>query len=196
MNLKGLSYETIPVHLLTDGGQQHTSEHRALNPMRELPVLLVDGQPLAQSVAILEYLEETYPSPPLLPTDAVDRARVRQMVEVVNSGTQPVQNLRVMQRLGREFDIERPGQMAWSKGWIEFGFDALEQLVQQYGGRYSFGDEVTLADTCLIPQLYNARRFSVDLERYPALVNAESELVKLPAFAEAHPDRQPDAVKA
>ena len=86
--------------------------------------------------------------------------------------------------------------MAWSKGWIEFGFDALEQLVQQYGGRYSFGDEVTLADTCLIPQLYNARRFSVDLERYPALVNAESELVKLPAFAEAHPDRQPDAVKA
>lgn len=196
LNLKGLSYETVPVHLLTDGGQQHADDHRALNPMRELPVLIVDGEPLAQSVAILEYLEETYPTPALLPDSPLDRARVRQMAEVINSGIQPVQNLRVMQRLGREFEIEKPGQRAWSKGWIEFGFDALERLVQQYGGRYAFGDALSIADACLIPQLYNARRFDVDLSRYPALLAVESNLIDLPAFVAAHPDQQPDAVPA
>ena len=125
LNLKGLSYETVSVHLVADGGQQHGEEHRSLNPMRELPVLLVDGEPIAQSMGILEYLEETHPEPSLLPEAALDRARVRQMAEIINSGIQPVQNLRVMQRLGREFDQPKERQVAWSKGWIEFGFDAL-----------------------------------------------------------------------
>jgi maleylacetoacetate isomerase len=109
--MKGVSYETVSVHLVKDGGEQHQEEHRALNPMRELPVLLVDGEPIAQSMSILEYLEETFPSPSLLPQNALDRARVRQMSEVVNSGTQPIQNLRVMQKLGEAFD--HPKKNKW-----------------------------------------------------------------------------------
>ena len=193
LNMKGLEYQTVPVHLVADGGHQHTQEHRALNPMRELPVLMVNGQPIAQSVAILEYLEECHPKPSLLPTKPVERAVVRQMVEVINSGIQPIQNLRVMQRLGREFGFDKPNQQAWSRGWIEFGFEALHHLVERHGATYSFGDQVTLADLTLIPQLYNARRFSVDLERFPRLLEIESALIQIPAFISAHPDRQPDA---
>jgi len=193
LNWKGLSYETLPVHLVEDGGQQHSAEHRALNPMREVPVLMVDGQSLAQSVAILEYLEEAHPEPALLPTDPIDRARVRQLTEVINAGIQPIQNLRVMQRLGREFAFEKDQQQAWSGGWIEQGFQALESLVKAHGGRYSVGDEVSFADLCLVPQLYNARRFDVDLGAYPTLRAIEHRLNELPAFAHAHPDQQPDA---
>ena len=116
------------------------------------------------------------------------------MAEIINSGIQPVQNLRVMQRLGREFDAPKPQQIAWSKGWIEFGFDALYGLVKQHSGTYAYGDSVTFADLCLIPQLYNARRFAVDLEKYPLFIEIEKRLSELPAFADAHPDQQPDAV--
>ena len=194
MNLKGVEYDTVSVHLVKDGGEQHQAEHRAVNPMRELPVVLIDGQPIAQSVAILEYLEETYPEPPLLPNAALDRSRVRQMTEVINSGIQPIQNLRVMQRLGSAFDLPKSDQVEWSKSWIEFGFEGLHRLIERFGGRYSFGDQVTFADLCLVPQLYNARRFAVDLERFPRLLEIEDELQGLPAFIDAHPDQQPDAV--
>ena len=193
LNWKQLSYDIVPVHLVADGGHQHTDEHRALNPMRELPVLLVEGKPLAQSVAILEYLEETHPEPPLLPKSSLDRARVRQMTEVVNSGIQPVQNLRVMQKLGRDHELPRPDQVGWSRDWIAQGLVALETLVSAHGGRYSFGDAVSFADLCLVPQLYNARRFNVDMSAFPTLTSVESELVSLPAFVAAHPDQQPDA---
>ena len=196
LNMKGIPYETVPVHLVRDGGEQHGEAHRAVNPMRELPVLLVNDRPISQSMAILEYLEDTHPTPALLPTDALDRSRVRQMAELINSGIQPIQNLRVMQRLGREFNQEKPAQMAWSKGWIEFGFDALHTLVDTHRGRYSFGDEVTLADVCLIPQIYNARRFSVDLDKYPHFLEIEAALNDLKPFMDAHPDGQPDAVLA
>jgi maleylacetoacetate isomerase len=194
LNIKEVEYETVSVHLVKDGGEQHQSEHRGLNPMRELPVLLVDDEPIAQSMAILEYLEETHPEPSLLPNTAIDRARVRQMAEVINSGIQPVQNLRVMKRLGSAFDLPKADQAGWSKEWIEFGFEGLHRLVERYGGRYCFGEQITYADLCLIPQLYNARRFAVDLERFPRLVEIESELEALPAFVAAHPDQQPDAV--
>ena len=193
LNLKGLTYDTVAVHLVESGGQQHSPEHVALNPMRELPVLMVDGKPLAQSVAILEYLEERYPSPELLPAEPVDRARVRQMVEIINSGIQPIQNLRVMQRLGRDFGIEKADQLTWSRGWIESGFIALEQLVREHGGVYCYGDTVTLADLCLIPQLYNARRFSVEMSNFPKLLEVERALEALQAFVDAHPDNQPDS---
>ncbi len=194
LNLKSLPHEVESVHLVANGGEQHSDAHRALNPMRELPVLTVGDVHLAQSVAILEYLDELYPDPPLYPADAVSRARVRQMVEVVNSGTQPVQNLRVMQKLGRDFGLDRPAQVQWSRDWIEFGLGALEILVQQQGGRYCFGDEVTAADLCLVPQMYNARRFDADMGRIPGLVAVDERLATLPAFKAAHPDRQPDAV--
>ena len=193
MNIKGATYETVPVHLVRDGGEQHQPTHRTLNPMRELPVLLVDGEPLAQSVAIMEYLEERFPTPALLPEDPLARARVRQMVEVINSGIQPIQNLRVMQRLGKTFSAEKSQQLQWSKGWIEFGFDGLHALVEKHGGRYSFGDDVTLADLCLVPQMYNARRFGVALDEYPLLTAIDERLSTLPGFQAAHPDQQPDA---
>ena len=194
LNLKSLPHEVESVHLVANGGEQHSDAHRALNPMRELPVLTVGDVHLAQSVAILEYLDELHPDPPLYPADAVSRARVRQMVEVVNSGTQPVQNLRVMQKLGRDFGLDRPAQVQWSRDWIEFGLGALETLVQQHGRRYCFGDEVTAADLCLVPQIYNARRFEADMGRIPGLVAVDERLAALPAFKAAHPDRQPDAV--
>ena len=163
--------------------------------MREVPALSIDGQPLAQSVAILEYLEETCPEPALLPTDPLSRARVRQMTEIINSGIQPVQNLRVMQRLGNDFSLDKDQQHAWSRGWIDFGFQALDMLIGEHGGGYAFGDQVSFADLCLVPQLYNARRFNVDLSPYSRLVEIETRLNELPAFANAHPSRQPDAVE-
>ena len=194
LNVKGLSYDILPVHLVADGGQQHGEAHRQLNPMREVPVLVVDEEPLAQSMAILEYLDEAHPSPPLLPSDLLERARVRQMAEVVNSGIQPVQNLRVMQRLGKDYDLSKAQQVAWSRGRIDFGFKALHRLVETHGGRYCFGDAVTLADLCLVPQLYNARRFGVELEAFPRLLEVEARLNELPAFQRAEPEQQPDAV--
>ena len=190
---KGISYETIPVHLLKDGGQQHGEAHRSANPMRELPVLLVGDEPLAQSMAILEYLEEAHPSPALLPQDSIARARVRQMAEVINSGIQPIQNLRVMQKLQKDFSLEKSDAMKWSADWIKFGFDALEVLVAKHSGKYCFGDEPSIADACLIPQLFNARRFSVDLEPYPNLTRVEEALNAIEAFQASHPSQQPDA---
>jgi len=116
------------------------------------------------------------------------------MAEMINSGIQPIQNLRVMQRLGREFDFDKPKQQVWSRGWIDYGFAALHQVIDAHGGRYCYGDTVTIADLCLVPQLYNARRFSVDLDQYPRLLEIEARLNALPAFQAAHPDQQPDAV--
>ena len=190
---KGLAFDTVPVHLVADGGHQHTESHQALNPMREVPVLIDEGEVLAQSMAILEYLEERHPSPPLLPSEPVGRARVRQMAELINSGIQPIQNLRVMQRLGREFKLEKEAQRAWSKGWIEGGFVALERLLSMHSGDYCYGDTLSFADLCLVPQVYNARRFEVDLEPFPSITAIEARLNTLDAFERAHPDAQPDA---
>lgn len=194
LHWKGLPFDNVPVHLVEDGGRQHHPDHRSLNPLREVPVLLVDGVPLSQSMAIVEYLEETHPEPPLLPTTALGRAKVRQLAEVVNSGIQPVQNLRVMQKLGRDHGWEKPDQLAWSRHWIAYGFAALERLVAESRGRFCVGDAVSFADLCLVPQLYNARRFSVDLSACPNLLAVEKNLEALPAFQAAHPSQQPDAV--
>lgn len=181
---KGLAWESRPVHLLQ--GEQHADAHRALNPMQQVPVLLVDGEPVAQSVAILELLEELVPAPALMPEGALDRARVRQMVEIVNSGIQPLQNLRTMQRLG-SLGVEPDAVQAWSREWIAEGFAALETLVTRFGGACCFGDAVSLADVMLVPQMFNARRFAVDLEAHPALCRVEQHLLALPAFHETKP---------
>lgn len=195
LHWKGLDYEAVPVHLVRDGGEQHRAEHSALNPMEQIPVLLVDGQPLAQSVALVEFLEEVAPTPPLLPAAPLDRARVRQLVEVVNAGIQPLQNLSVLQALEGNYGVTKEGRSAWSRHWIHRGFVALEEHVGRWAGRYSFGDAVTLADLYLVPQLYNARRFAVDLAPFPTLLRVEEALSQLPAFVAAHPDNQPDAPK-
>ena len=192
LNWKQIPFELVPVHLVANGGEQHSAEHRALNPMRELPVLSIDDVHIGQSMAILEYLEEAYPSPALLPADALERARVRQMAEVVNSGTQPLQNQRVMKYLGSGFDFSREQQLAWSRYWIALGLRGLEALVDKHGGDFCHGDAVGFADLCLVPQLYNARRFEVDIAEFPNLTQVEARLNQLPAFAASHPDRQPD----
>ena len=190
--LKGVDASMIPVHLVKDGGEQHAQEHASLNPMRQLPVLLVGDQPISQSVAIIEYLEEVHPTPSLLPEDPLGRAQVREMVEVFNSGIQPIQNLSVMQELAKQFQIDKDGTIAWSRGWITRGFEALESLVIRSHGRYSWGDQITIADVCLVPQIYNARRFGVEMSAFPTLLKVENELNAIEAFATARPEVQGD----
>jgi maleylpyruvate isomerase len=193
LSYKGLDFHYAPIHLVRDGGEQHSGEYRLRNPMEEVPVLYVQGQALSQSTAILEYLEEVYPEPALLPNSAMERARVRQLSQIINSGTQPIQNLGVMQKLAKDCGLDKAATQKWSKDWISRGLGAFAQAVASFGGRYSYGDEVSLADCCLVPQLYNARRFGVDLAPLAELVAIESRLSSLPAFVAAHPDAQPDA---
>lgn len=197
LELKGLAYRYEAVHLLEGGGQQFAAEYRVKNPMSQVPTLVVtgDGAPLAlgQSVAILEFLEERFPSPPLLPSAPRDRARVRQLVEVVNSGIQPIANLAVLKYLSRSPGQDEASRNAWIRHWISLGFDGLERLLETTAGRFAFGDAVTLADCFIAPQVYNARRYALDLGPWPTLARVSAEAEALPAFARAHPDRQPDA---
>lgn len=190
---KQLAYETVPVHLVANGGAQFSDAYRALNPMREVPALEIDGLVLTQSLPILEYLEETRPAHPLLPSNAADRAHARRIAEVINAGIQPVQNLRVLNYVEKTLGAGPEGRQAWAAHWIRFGFDGLEAIVAQTAGTYCVGDAVSLADLCLVPQVYNARRFSVDLTPYPTLVRVEAALLQLPAFVAAAPEVQPDA---
>lgn len=193
--LKGLEYEYVAVHLLQDGGQHLKDEHRARNPMGQVPALelQVGGQTrfLSQSLAICEYLDSVHPEPRLVPTDPWKAAKVRQLSEIVNAGIQPLQNLRVMLRLaGLHANFDKK---AWCREWIANGFDALERELQQTAGRFCVGDDVTLADVCLVPQVFNARRFELPLVDYPTLERIDAALAGLPAFMNSHPDRQPDA---
>jgi len=196
LHLKGVSFEYVPVHLLKDGGQQNTDAYRAINPMRTVPTLEwveADGttRRLSQSLAILEYLEEVVPSPALLPRDAYLRGRTRMLAEMVNSGIQPLHNTAVVQRIKNELQAD---EKAWAAHWLDRGLGALEAAVQPTAGRYCVGDAVTMADVCLVPQLYAARRFGADLSRCATLLRIEAACAELPAFQAAHPDRQPDAV--
>mgnify|MGYP001619104764 CR=1 FL=1 len=186
---KGLPFEVVPVHLLRD--EQHAATHRRLNPSEQVPVLIVDGTTaLAQSLAILEYLEEVHPAPALLPSLPVQRARARQMAEVVNSGIQPLQNLQVLQSLERDFGLSADQARSFARSAISRGLVALEALLREHSGTCALGDSVSIADLCLVPQLYNARRFDVDLTAMPTAVRVERHLLGLPAFAATHPDRE------
>ena len=191
LHWKSLDYELVPVHLLHGG--QHDETHRANNPMEQVPVLVVDGEPVSQSMAILELLEEIAPEPPLLPADAMARARVRQMAEIVNSGIQPLQNLGVLKRLMREHGADRAGAHRWARLSIDKGFVALETLAARWSGRCLVGDDVSLADLYLVPQLTNARQFEVDLAAYPTLLRVQDWLMQIAAFSETRPEAQPDA---
>jgi maleylpyruvate isomerase len=188
LGLKGLAFDNVPVHLLQ--GAQSGDEHRARNPLQQVPVLtLDDGTHLVQSVAIMEYLNEVHPTPPLLPSTPLGRARVRALVETINSGIQPLQNLATMKHvksLGAD-------DKAWSRHFIGKGLAALQELARPHAGRYLCGDDVTLADCCLVPQLFGARRFGVELDALPLLVDIEARLKLLPAVQAADPLAQPDA---
>lgn len=188
---KGVRYEYVAVHLLKDGGEQHGETYRAVNPMQQVPTLeLDDGRRISQSLAIIEYLEETAPRPPLLPADPYLRARARQLAELVNAGIQPLQNT------GPLFELTARGvdARAWACHFIERGLDALAASAAATAGRFLVGDELTVADVCLVPQLGNARRFGLDLGRWPLLARVDEACAQLQPFQIAHPDRQPDAV--
>lgn len=190
LNLKGLTYEQHTVDLRQRAHK--TPEYLALNPQGMVPALDIDGAILTQSVAILEWLEEAYPQPALLPAAPVDRARVRAMAALIGSDIHPLNNLRVLAAV-RDLGADQAGVDAWAAGWIKAGFDALEQMVTQDGDGWSFGGTPTLADCYLIPQLYSARRFNVDLTPWPRLLAVERTSETQSAFIAAHPDNQPDA---
>jgi maleylacetoacetate isomerase/maleylpyruvate isomerase len=190
--LKGLSYDYAPVNLLT--GEQREAAYKAVNPQGLTPALdLGDGHVLTQSLAILEWLEETIPEPPLLPKDPLDRQAVRCMAGIVACDIHPLNNTRVGRKL-HKLGIPNDVQLAeWIQPWIRDGFDALEPMVARHGRGFAFGETPTLADCLLVPQVYSARRYEVDLTPYPAIVAADARATEHPAFQAAHPNRQPDA---
>lgn len=193
---KGVPYEAVPVNLLADGGRQHGDDFRALNASEQVPVLVLDedapdGRPLqiAQSMAILEYLEERYPSPPLLPARQWLRARTRQLTQICNSGIQPLHNLYTLQRL-TESGVDAD---TWARHFLERGLASLERTAGETAQTFLVGDALSLADVYLVPQLYAARRYGVNLAPFPTLTRVEATCTALPAFQAAHADVQPDA---
>lgn len=195
LNLKGIAYDAIPVHLLKNGGEQHHEAYRAVHPGELLPALDVDGTVLTQSLAIVEYLEETHPFMPLLPPDALGRARVRALAQTIACDTHPLTNLRVLQHLKGELGVSEEAKLAWYRHWLADGMRVLEaQLANSADtGRFCHGDTPTLADCCLVPQVFNANRFSVDLAPYPTIAAIDAACAGIPAFQAAHPAQQPDA---
>jgi maleylacetoacetate isomerase len=195
LNLKGIKPELRFIHLLKDGGQQHTPDYKALNPQELIPALVHDGHSITQSLAIIEYLDEIVPEPPLLPRNPLGRAWVRGIAYAIACDIHPVNNLRVNQYLKRVFHADAAAQIAWQRHWIATGFAALETMLARSGagGTYCYGDTPTLADICLIPQMANARRVELDLAPYPTLLRIEETALALPAFDAALPKNQPDA---
>ena len=191
LNLKGLSYEQRGVDLRT--GAQHSEAFRALNPQGLVPALEIGGAVLIQSPAILEWLEEAHPTPPLLPADPVDRAHVRAMAALIGCDIHPLNNLRVGKALREGFGADQAVVDAWAARWILPGFEALERLVTAHGDGWCFGAAPTLADCYLIPQVFSARRFNVPLEAFPRLLAIDAAAADHPAFVAARPDNQPDA---
>ena len=195
LNLKGIKPELRFIHLLKDGGAQHSAEYKTLNPQELIPALVHDGHLITQSLAIMEYLDEIVPEPAILPKDPLGRARVRELSYVVACDIHPVNNLRVNQYLKAKFDADGETQVGWQRHWIEIGFDALETMLATSGhtGAYCHGDTPTIADICLVPQCANARRVKLELERWPTIARIEAYALKHPAFDAAHPKNQPDA---
>lgn len=195
LNLKGIAYDAAPVHLLRDGGEQLSDAYRAINPAMLLPALEDDGNVIGQSLAIIEYLEETQPQTPLLPSDPAGRARVRALALTVAADTHPLGNLRVLKYLTGELAVPDDVKLAWQQHWLRTGMSALEALLANdpRTGRYSHGDTPTLADCCLVPQVFSAQRFGVDLAPYPTIARIHAACNELPAFQQAHPAQQPDA---
>lgn len=195
LNLKGLEYEYMPVDLIRDGGDQLRPGYESTHPQRLIPVLQHGHRMVRQSLAIIEYIDEIWSAPPLLPIEPRDRAHTRALALLVACDIHPLNNLRVMRYLEREFDVPQPARDAWMRHWIEEGFRAFETMLVEDLARGTFceGDTPGLADCCLIPQIYNARRFNVDMAPYPAIRGIEAECMALPAFDAARPENQPDA---
>ncbi len=195
LNLKGLDYESIPVHLVRDGGEQLQAGYRAINPTGLVPALADGEAVITQSLAILEYLDETHPVAPLLPRDALGRARVRSLALMIACDLHPLNNLRVLRYLVKQAGLTDEAKSAWYVHWVQEGFAALEAHLAGSGdtGRFCHGDTPSIADCLLVPQVFNASRFGIDLSPYPTIVRIDAACQAVPAFAAAHPSRQPDA---
>lgn len=195
LRLKGLEYEAVPVHLVRDGGQHLMPAYRAVNPSALVPALQDGEATVTQSMAMLEYLDETHPATPLLPADALGRARVRSLALMIACDIHPLNNLRVLRYLVKEAALTEEAKNAWYVHWVQEGFAALEARLAGCvdTGRFCHGDSPTLADCFLVPQVFNASRFNVDMTPYPTIVRIDAACRELPAFAAAHPAQQPDA---
>jgi maleylacetoacetate isomerase len=192
LNLKGLAYETQAIHLIKDGGHNRRPEYRAINPQMRVPALVTPGgEVLIQSLAIIEYLDETHPQPPLLPKDPIARAKVRALSELIACDIHPLNNTSSLRYLKNKLGQEQSAIDTWYHHWVLEGFEALEQLIE--AGPYCCGDAVTIADVCLVPQLYNARRLKVPLDKFPKILSVDAACLQLPAFDRARPENQPDA---
>jgi len=195
LNLKGLPYEYLPVHLVRDGGEQHAPAYRSVAPEGLVPVLVDGDTTVHQSLAIIEYLDETHPQPPLLPPDAAGRAAVRAIALDIACDIHPLCNTRVLKYLGANCGLQKDGSEDWIRHWIGTGFAALETRLAHDPARGAFchGDAPTLADIMLVPQVFNARRFGIDMGRFPTIAAIDARCAELAAFADAVPAKQPDA---
>lgn len=194
LNLKQLEYQLQPIHLLRDGGEQYGPLYSQLNPQQRVPALeLADGTVLTQSLAIIEYLDELCPEPPLLPHEPLPRARVRELAQLVACDIHPVNNLRVLQYLQGPLAHPKPEVDRWYRHWLADGLGAFEKMVERVDADFCCGSRPTLADLCLIPQLYNARRYQLEMQSYPTLRRIERHCLSLEPFIQAHPQHQPDA---
>ena len=188
LNLKDVDYESRPVNLLES--EQRSDDYRELNPQGLVPMLEIDGHRLTQTLAIIVYLDQAFPDPPLMPRDPADGAHVRAMALAIACDIHPLNNLRVLKYLKNELGQPQEQVDRWYAHWIAEGLGSLEAMAKAGAGRFLFGDEPTIADVCLVPQLFNARRFNCPLDDYPTLLRADANASKLDAFAAAHPDRQ------
>ncbi|XP_017863791.1 PREDICTED: probable maleylacetoacetate isomerase 2 [Drosophila arizonae] len=187
LGLKDIPYDIRPTNLIKpDETYCYTNEYREINPMQQVPALKIDGQTLCDSVVIMHYLDETRPQNPLLPQDPLKRAKVREIVEIICSGIQPLQNRIVLEHLGKE------ASMAWAQHWISRGFRGLEGVLATSSSKYCVGDEISMADCCLVPQVFNARRYKVNLDAFPKIVELDQRLAANEIFLACHPHRQPD----
>ena len=195
LNLKGIGYETVPIHLRRGGGEQLGAAYKAINPQALVPTLDDNGTILTQSLAIIEYLEEKFPTPPILPEDPAQKATVRSMGLIVACEVHPIQNLRVLNYVKATYNQSDEQVNKWAQHWIDLGLTALEQTIvaQAKRGSFCFGDTPTLADICLVPQLGNERRYGCELAKYPTILAIENNCLAVKAFADAAPEKQLDA---
>lgn len=192
MHWKELKFEYVPIHLIKDGGTRGNAAYMKINPMGHVPALDHDGTLVVESVAIVDYLDQIFPDRRLFPLEPRERAQVLQLTEVINSGIQPLQNLKVLKYVNEDLGHGKEGADKWTVYWVSRGMESLEKMMEKTAGTYSVGGEISAADCFLVPQCFAARRFGVKIEDYPNIFRVDQNCQKLAAFQRAHPEKQPD----
>lgn len=195
LNLKNLDYQIVPIHLLKDGGEQFKSEFKKLNAAQRIPAIDIDGAIVSQSVAIMEFLESQFPQPALYPSDPLKKAHCRQLIEIINSDIQPLQNLSVLKKLVIDYGFDESKKEDWIRHWIRLGFNSFESLLSKTSGQFCLDDKPGVADCYLAPQVFNAQRFNLDMNPYPRIRSIYQNCMELEAFQKAAPENQPDTPK-